>query len=94
VTNFAFLAEHAVPVIPARHRYPVLLIGGHIDDDLRRECARKRVRLMPMPFTLGQLSDEVAGGRRLRRLAGIVTSDMMVTPAGFEAVGVRQVAGS
>ena len=65
VTNIGMPPAHAFSVIPADHPYPELfIISGDFDDDLRRECALKRIRSMRMPFTLDKLRAEVTAARR------------------------------
>ena len=59
VTNLGVPPHDAVSVIPPDHSYPVIFISGWFSDDLRRECALKRVRCMNAPFLVEELREAV-----------------------------------
>ena len=60
VSNFGMPPEHAVPVVPKDHAYPVIFISGVYNEDLRRICQEKRLRCMDAPVESETLRRAVA----------------------------------
>ena len=60
VTNLGMPPDHAVSVVPLDHSYPVIFMSGVFNDNLRRECALRRIRNMRVPFKLEEFRNAVA----------------------------------
>src|SRR5262245_35948640 len=59
ITNGGVSPWEAVAIIPARRRYPVFFLTGHMDPDLEEGCRERDIAWAPIPMPLQELRREL-----------------------------------
>lgn len=75
-TNLGIPPWPSIDVIPIEHSYEAMFIGGYWEDDFVRECEKRRLHCVRVPFGVEALCAEIAKAvSAARRTADRITDD-------------------